>query len=116
VRCQDVVEKETCDSNFRLVQDYQATGQWRKFRKLASEYGVGKSTVSDINSKRDKIISRCSRTECGPGKRQTLRRAENVDVEQALYTLIVQQRAKNNMLSGDIIAEKARFFFFFTEK
>lgn len=79
--------------------------------KLASEYGVGKSTVFDIKSKRDKIISHCSRTECGPGKRQTLRTAENVDVEQALYTWIVQQRAKNNMLSGDIIAEKARHFY-----
>lgn len=27
----------------------------------------------------------CERTECGPGKRKTLRTAENVDVEQAYY-------------------------------
>lgn len=34
-----------------------------------------------------------------------------MDVEQALYTLLVQQRARNNMLSGDIITEKAKCFY-----
>lgn len=53
----------------------------------------------DIKSKRDKIISHCSPTECDPGTRKTLRMAENVDVEQAFNTWLVRQRARNNMLS-----------------
>lgn len=36
--------------------------------------------------------------------------AETVNVEQAVYAWMVQQRARNNMLTGDYIAEKTRFF------
>lgn len=36
--------------------------------------------------------------------------AENPDFECALYSWVVQQRAQNNILSGFIITEKARFY------
>uniref|UniRef100_A0A1B6CZJ3 HTH CENPB-type domain-containing protein n=1 Tax=Clastoptera arizonana TaxID=38151 RepID=A0A1B6CZJ3_9HEMI len=79
--------------------------------KVASDYGIGKSTVCDIKKRRESILSASSQTECGTGNRKTLKCAEYPDVDKALYTWIVQERARHNIITGDLIAEKAKYFY-----
>ncbi|CAH1981546.1 unnamed protein product [Acanthoscelides obtectus] len=54
------------------------------FSSLASEYGVGRSTIYDIKRNHEKIKKFVSTTDCGPGKRQTLKKAEHPEVAEAL--------------------------------
>lgn len=81
------------------------------FSSLASEYGVGRSTIYDIKKNRENIQKFVSTTDCGPGKRQTLRKAENPEVEEALYMWFLQERNRNTPISGPILAMKAKFFY-----
>lgn len=69
--------KEKCDILDRLNRN-------ESFSSLASEYGVGRSTIYDIKKNHEKIKQFVSTTECGPGKRQTLKKAEHPEVEEAL--------------------------------
>lgn len=80
-------------------------------RELAKTYDVGKSTIGDIKKKKDAIISHVSSTESGPGQRKTLKSCQNPDVESAVFTWFLQQRAQHIPLSGEIICEKAKWFY-----
>lgn len=81
------------------------------FSSLASEYGVGRSTIYGIQKNRESIQQFVSTTDCGPGKRQTLKKAEHPDVEEALYMWFLQERNRYTPISGPILAMKARFFY-----
>lgn len=81
------------------------------FSSLASEYGVGRSTIYDIKKNRENIQKFVSTTDCGPGKRQTLKKAENPEVDEALYMWFLQERNRHTPISGPILAMKAKFFY-----
>lgn len=78
--------------------------------QLVAEYGVGRSTITDIKKKKNKIVeymnSHQQRT-----THQTLKAAKHPKVETALYTWFLQQRTKNVNISGEILQEKAKFFY-----
>ncbi|XP_054729326.1 jerky protein homolog-like [Anastrepha obliqua] len=77
-------------------------------RQLAAPYNVGKSTISDIKSSGLKIDSYIARTECGLGKRKTMRPAEFEKMEDHLYKWFVNARRNNAPISSEIIQEKAK--------
>ncbi|CAH2008665.1 unnamed protein product [Acanthoscelides obtectus] len=77
----------------------------------ASEYGVGRSTIYDIKRNHEKIKKFVSSTDCGPGKRQTLKKAEHPEVEEGLYMWFLQERNRHAPISGPMLAMKAKFFY-----
>ncbi|XP_018576379.1 tigger transposable element-derived protein 2-like [Anoplophora glabripennis] len=77
---------------------------------LALKYGVGKSTITDLRKKEQKIRSFVAQTEKGPGLRKTLKLPENPVLEEALFTWFLEQRRRHVPLSGEIVMHKARFF------
>jgi len=83
-----------------------------KVNQLMEEYGIGRSTIYDITKNRQKIEDFLKTALTGPGKRQTLREGENVEVEEAVYTWFLQERNRRNApLSAAILQEKARYFY-----
>ncbi|CAG5054268.1 unnamed protein product [Parnassius apollo] len=97
--------KEKCDILDRLNRN-------ESFSSLASEYGVGRSTIYDIKKKKhEKIKQFVSTTDCGPGKRQTLKKAEHPEVEEALYMWFLQERNRHAPISGPMLAMKAKYFY-----
>lgn len=81
----------------------------QSINRLANEYGVGRSTIYDIKKNHEKIKQFVSTSDCD--KRQTLRKAENPEVEEALYTWYLQQRNRHAPISGPILAMKAKYFY-----
>lgn len=79
--------------------------------KIAKDYGVGKSTVCDINKKKSEIRAVVSKSYSGVSKRKTLKLGGHPEVEESLYMWFLQQRSRGCPISGDILAEKAKFFF-----
>lgn len=79
--------------------------------KLAREYNIGKSTISDLKIKKNQIVDFLASTLKGSGKRQTLKCSDNPAVESAIYTWFIQEKNRNTPLNGDIICEKAKFFY-----
>lgn len=63
-------------------------------RYIANKYGIGKSTISDINKNKEKIIEFIASSDCGTGNRKTLKGSEYPEMEKALFTWCLQQRAR----------------------
>lgn len=63
-------------------------------RSLALEYGIGKSTVSDIHKNKVKILEYVGSSDSGPGARKTLKVSVNPEMEKAVYTWFLQERAR----------------------
>lgn len=96
--------KEKCDILDRLNSN-------ESFSSLASEYGVGRSTIYDIKKNHEKVKQFVSTTDGGPGKRQTLKKAEHPEVEEALYMWFLQERNRHAPISGSMLAMKAKYFY-----
>ncbi|XP_050535026.1 jerky protein homolog-like [Daktulosphaira vitifoliae] len=96
--------KKKCDILDRLNRN-------ESFSSLASEYGVGRSTIYDIKKNHEKIKNFVSTTDCGPGKRQILKKAEHPEVEEALDMWFLQERNRHAPISGPMLAMKAKFFY-----
>lgn len=79
--------------------------------RLAREYGVGRSTIYDIKKNNEKIKTFVSTSDCGPGKRQTLKKAAYPKVEEALYMWFLQKRNRHATITGPMLAMKATFFY-----
>lgn len=79
---------------------------------LAREYGVGKSTITDIKSKQDAIMQYACRQDSseGPKNRKTLKPANNMALEDALYLWFTQRRSLGEPISGPLLCEKALDF------
>ncbi len=56
-------------------------------------------------------LNSLSTTDCGPGKRQTLKKGEHPEVEEALYMLFLQERNRHAPISGSMLAIKAKYFY-----
>lgn len=78
---------------------------------LAKEYQVGRATIYDVLKNRMKIENYVKTISSGPGKRQTLRTGDYPQMEEALYAWFLQERRRHVPISGDILREKAKFFY-----
>lgn len=67
------------------------------YSKIATEFGIGKATVSDIKKNRANIMSYYSTTDEGPADRKTLKLSSNPAVEKALFTWFLQERTKGKI-------------------
>lgn len=73
-------------------------------------YGIGRPTVYDIVKNRENIENFIKTVE-DDSKRKTLKMSEHPQVEEALYSWFKQQRNRHAPISGDILKEKAKFFY-----
>ncbi|KAJ8957831.1 hypothetical protein NQ318_001827 [Aromia moschata] len=80
-------------------------------RKLAHEFGVGTSAISDIKRNSAKIERFLKKCYVGPGSRKTLKKAEYPEMEAELYSWFVKQRDNHVRMSYEILAEKGRQLF-----
>lgn len=78
--------------------------------QLAKEFNVGKSTISDIRTNRENILSFVSICEEEPNKRQTLKLSDYPLLDSALYQWFLQERSRHTPISGPILKEKAMVF------
>ena len=79
---------------------------------LAEEYGLGKTTVSDIKRDQNKLTHLL---ETGVADKNFLlkksqKSAQNVDLDKAVYTWFTQERTRGTPLSGPIVMAKALSF------
>lgn len=77
---------------------------------ISTVYGIGRPTIYDILKSRDKIEKFVKSVE-DHSKRKTLKMSEYPQVEEALYSWFKQQRNRHAPISGDILKEKAKFFY-----
>ena len=78
-------------------------------KSVAKKHGVPKSTVSTWLENKDKILAAYESGEINP-KRQKMKRAENEDLDKAVYTWFHNTRANNVPVSGVVLKEKALQF------
>ncbi|XP_026481172.1 jerky protein homolog-like [Ctenocephalides felis] len=77
--------------------------------KLAIEYGVGKSTISDIRKQKSDIIEFISKIDSADGvkERKTMRLAENEDADEAIYRWLIEKRSQGEQINGPTLCKKA---------
>ena len=77
---------------------------------IAKEYGIGKSTVSDIKKNEEKLMKFASGMESfsvDSKSRKIMRLANDDELDQALFLWFVQKRSQNILVSGPLLTEKA---------
>ncbi|XP_067144543.1 jerky protein homolog-like [Centruroides vittatus] len=76
---------------------------------LAGEYGVGKTTITDIKKNSDAIKKFASvlDSEDGSMHRKMMKMAENKDLDTSVYTWFMQVCSQRQPISGHLICEKA---------
>ena len=77
--------------------------------KLAEQYGVGKSTISDIKRSEQKVKEYASTLDSQgeSTSRKVMRLAKEDKLEEALYLWFIQKRSQGTAISGPLLAEKA---------
>ena len=97
--------------NKLCVLDRLAKGE--KASKVASEFGIGNSTVTDLKKNESKILSFVSSIEslsvCS-NERKIMRLAEDEKVDEAVYLWYVQKRSQGIPITGPVLREKAQLF------
>jgi hypothetical protein len=82
-----------------------------KLINLAKQYGVGHATIYNIRKNRKKIECFVKNTDSDPSERQTLKSGEYREVEDALYTLFLQECKRHTPISGKITRETGKYFY-----
>ena len=91
----------------RLAKGERAT-------KIASEFGIGNSTVTDIKKNESSIRSFVSTMESlsvSSKERKIMRLADDEKVDEAVYLWYVQKRSQGIPITGPILREKAQLFY-----
>ena len=82
-----------------------------KGTNLAQEFGISKQQISDIRKNKDKILKFTDSIETSQGlKRESLKLADDEQLDKALYAWFIQQRSTGTPISGPLLQEKARHF------
>lgn len=93
------------------ILDRLAKGE--KAMKIASEFGMGNSTVTDLKKNESRIRSFVSLMEsllvCSK-ERKIMRLADDEKVDEAVYLWYVQKRSEGIPITGPILREKAQLF------
>lgn len=76
---------------------------------LAKVYDVGKTTISDIKSRKEVILQFASKldSEDGSKKRKTMKKPKDEKLEDAMYLWFIQRRSKGEPITGPLLCEKA---------
>ena len=93
------------------ILDRLAKGE--KASKIASEFGIGNSTVTDLKKNESKIRSFVSSMESLSvclKERKIMRLAEDEKVDEAVYLWYVQKRSQRIPVTGPILREKAQLY------
>lgn len=79
---------------------------------IAAEMNIGKTTVSDIKSQKEKLINFAvtMQTSKGTTGRKTMKPSSDEMRDKAIYAWFVQLRTKGVTISGPILKEKAIMF------
>lgn len=75
---------------------------------VAKRFDIGRSTVYNIKERRTKIKAHANTFE----KRKTLKFGKFPELDNALYNWFLEERAKNNLITGDIMKEKGKEIYF----
>lgn len=78
---------------------------------LSAVYGIPRPTIYDIIKNKEKVEKFMKSVANESGSRKTTKSAENPKVEDALYAWFHQQRERHAPISGDILKQKAKFFY-----
>ncbi|XP_054709506.1 jerky protein homolog-like [Uloborus diversus] len=80
--------------------------------KLAAEFGVGKSTISDIKKNEESIMKYLTGLESEQGSldRKSMKKSFDDKVGKALHMWFLQKRSSGHPISGPLLCEKALFF------
>ncbi|XP_070550400.1 jerky protein homolog-like [Ptychodera flava] len=79
--------------------------------KLSREFGVGKSTITDIKNSKAKLHDFASRMDTNVGvKRKIMKTAIDEALQKSVLTWFTQERRRGTLLAGQIITEKAKWF------
>ena len=95
--------------NKLAILDRLKTGATQE--KLASEYGIGRSTVGDLKKNEDKIRSfalTMENTAISTKGRKVMRICDDEKLDEAVYMWFVQKRSQDMPFSGPILCEKSR--------
>ncbi|KFD50662.1 hypothetical protein M513_08469 [Trichuris suis] len=81
-------------------------------RSLAEKYGVGASTICDIKKKSENILEFSKDLTDAEGNplRKVMKKAQNEEVDQAVYVWFMQKRAMGQPISGPLLCQKALHF------
>ena len=81
-----------------------------KGTNLAQEFGISKQQISDIRKNKDKILKSTDSIETSEGsKRNSLKLADDEQLDKALYAWFIQQSSTWTPISGPL-QEKAKHF------
>ena len=78
---------------------------------IANEFGVGKSTVSDIKSAKNKFREFMIQSDTDNAGRHTMKSCADEALDKALYTWFIQDSNRGTLLSGPILKEKALWYY-----
>ena len=79
-------------------------------RDLSIEFGVSVRTIERIRKDKDKIQGYCDVVQKGNGnwkRKKKMNQIEYTNLDKALYEWFVQKRAIGDVISGNILQEKA---------
>lgn len=82
-----------------------------KIASLSKEFSAGRSTIHDIRKNSEKIKRFFTKNENLKSERKTLKTGEFPQVEDSLYAWFLQERNRHTPISGEILKEKARYFY-----
>ncbi|KAJ3640561.1 hypothetical protein Zmor_003854 [Zophobas morio] len=95
----------------KKLQILKALDEGECVTQLAMQYGVGKSTICDIKKKRCSINQYLTNADNETPQRETLKLCKHPEMEHALFICILQERARHTPLNGELICEKAKWFY-----
>lgn len=72
---------------------------------------MGRATIYDIKKNKEKIKAFIKENDDLSTKRKTLKTGESPLIEECLYAWFVQERNRHAPLSGEMIREKAKYFY-----
>ena len=97
--------------NKLCILDRLAKGE--KATSIASEFGIGNSTVTDLKKNESRIRAFVSSMEslsvCSK-EHKIMRLADDEKLDEAVYLWYVQKRSQGIPITGPILREKARLF------
>ena len=75
-------------------------------RKLAEQYGVSKTTISNIKKNEHSIINSVE-SNCSQNRKRKIRKAENEEVNNIMLEFFIKCRAQNIPVTGPMLQAKA---------
>lgn len=96
--------KPTISQKLEILKKFKSGDS---INSICVNYKLHKSSVYRIIKQENSLKKFVRTTECGPGKRCTLKKAEYPRMEKMLYKWFVKQRGKNVPISAEILRSKA---------